>query len=152
LIVPFAALVATAQQPAGAPAGGDAVAANAPQKLVTDAHNGADVTLNAGEVLVVRLNETAGTGYSRALVTFPEMPIRLISHQIVAKTPAAPGAAPRVGGPKVSEWRFAVDGDAGFDRVVWLKLLHLRPFDKGVDTDGLWEVKVTVPKAPPAAQ
>ena len=148
LVLPLATLAATAQQPDDGPATPDAAVATEQEKVVTEAGNGSAVTLSAGEVLVVRLNDTPSTGYSRALVSFPDMPVRLVSHRILA--PAAAGAAPVVGAPRVAEWRFVVAGEAAHGRAVWLKFLRLRPFAKGVDAAGLWEVNVTVPPKPAA--
>jgi predicted secreted protein len=137
LIVPLATLVSKAQQP-GTPE----------EKVVTEADNGSSVTLDAGEVLVVRLKENPSTGYSRALVSFPNMPVRLMSYKMLDAAPATAGAAPLVGAPRVGEWRFAVAGEATYGRAIWLKLLTLRPFAKGIDGAGLWEIKVNVPKTP----
>ena len=119
-----------------------------PEKVVTEADNGSTVTLNASEVLVVRLEDNPSTGYSRALVSFPDMPIRLVSHQMVAQAPASVNGTPVVGAPSIHEWKFVVAGQAAFGRTAWLKFLRLRPFDKGIDTAGLWEIKVTVPQSP----
>ncbi len=95
---------------------------------------------------MVRLKEAPGTGYSRALVTFPDTPVRLISQQTLP-APATATGVPVVGAPVISEWKFEVAGEASFGRAVWLKFLQLRPFAKGVDNANLWEIKVSVPKA-----
>lgn len=130
VILPAAALVAKAQQ---SPA----------QVLATQASNGSTVTLQKDQILVVRLPENASTGYSRAFVTFPDMPISPLSHQTLAASPAT--GVPLVGVPKMVEWKFRVEGESKTDRAVWLKFLNLRPFAKGVETSGLWEIKVVVP-------
>ncbi|BCM92678.1 hypothetical protein IAD21_04560 [Abditibacteriota bacterium] len=82
------------------------------------------------------------------MVAFPDMPIRLISDQKVPQTPDNADGPVLVGAPRVHEWKFVVAGEAKFGRAVWLKFLNLRPFAKGVETAGLWEVKVTVPAKP----
>ncbi len=133
LVLPLAALVARAQQPSR-------------EIVVTQANNGATVTLKVGETLVVRLPENSSTGYSRALVTFPNMPIYPVSQQTLAPAPAA--GVPAIGAPKIAEWKFEVDEESTVGRTVWLKFLTLRPFAKGVETAGLWEVKVVVPATP----
>lgn len=112
--------------------------------IVTEVNNGAGVMLNEDEILVVRLKVTPGTGYSRALVTFPNMPVRLISHRILAAAPA--GDVPVVGAPVISEWRFEVADKASYGKAVWLKFLQLQPFARGIDNANLWEIKVTVPQ------
>jgi predicted secreted protein len=143
LIMPLATLVATAQQPAAPSSTTDA---NGTAKVVTEADNGSTVTLGAGEVLVVQLKESPSTGYSRALVSFPDMPVRLVSHQLLPNAPTGNGGVAAVGAPRVAEWRFVAAGDAAFGRTVWLKMLYLRPFAKGIENAGLWEIKVNVPK------
>ncbi len=143
-MLPLAAVVSLAQQPSAAPHA--STVTNGAEKIVTEAENGAAVTLNAGEVLVVRLKENPSTGYSRALVSFPDMPVRLISHQMLA--PAPVGGVPVVGAPRIAEWKFVPTGEAKFGRTVWLKLLRLRPFAKGMDDANLWEIKVNVPPTP----
>ncbi|BCM92679.1 hypothetical protein IAD21_04561 [Abditibacteriota bacterium] len=54
LLAPLAVMVATARQSA----------ADDPEKIVTEAENGSNITLNADEVLIVRLKENPSTGYS----------------------------------------------------------------------------------------
>ena len=149
LILPLAAFFATAHQTNAEPAApSSSDRANGVEKVVTEADNGSSVTLNLGEVLVVRLKETPATGFSRALVAFPDMPVRLLSHQLLSQAPVAAGGAPVVGAPRIGEWKFVASDEASFGRAVWLKFLQLRPFAKGVDSNGLWEIKVTVPKTP----
>jgi predicted secreted protein len=149
--LPLAGLVAVAQQPVtqqpAAQADREAVGV---EKIVTDADNGSAVTLSAGEVLVVRLNHAPSTGYSRALVSFADMPLRLVVHRILPQAPVAEGEVPVVGAARVAEWRFVAEGQAAIGRAMWLKFLHLRPFARGVETTGLWEVRVTVPPTPAA--
>ncbi|HEX8552421.1 MAG TPA: protease inhibitor I42 family protein [Abditibacteriaceae bacterium] len=137
MALPFASFIVTAR----------AQVASVTETVVTEADNGTAVTLNPGAVLVVRLSENPSTGYSRAMVSFPNMPIRLVSHRVLPKAASADGA-PVVGAPQVSEWRFVANGESAVGRATWLKFLTLRPFAKGVDTAGLWEVKVTVPGTP----
>ena len=134
LVLPLVALVATAKSDA-----------ESLEKVVTEADNGLAVTLNAGETLVVRLTDSPSTGYSRAVVTFADMPVRLVSQQMLPKAPAVDGGVPVVGSKRTSEWKFQVVGQAKYGRAVWLKMPILRPFAKGIDATGLWEIKVSVP-------
>jgi predicted secreted protein len=138
-LLSLASLIATAQE---------ATPVTEPETLVTEADNGATVTLKPGAVLVVRLKENPSVGYSRALVSFPNMPVRLLSHKLLPNAAATAGGAPLAGAPSVGEWKFVAEGESTMGRAVWLKLLNLRPYAKGVDTTGLWEIKVVVPQTP----
>lgn len=134
--VPLVAFVARAQQP------------DTTEIVATEAHNGGTVTLEAGDVLVVRLKDNSSTGYSRGFVSFANMPVRFVSQRTLPAAPASDDGIPRVGAPRVSEWRFAASGRSSASRVVWLKLPLLRPYAAGIDENGLWEIKVTVPATP----
>lgn len=110
-------------------------------RIVTEASNGFHVTLGTGDTLVVRLPDTPSTGSVWSLVTIPNSPLRLLSQsQRPAKVPAG-----FVGASGIHEWKFAASGKASFGRSTYLKLLQLRPFEKGIGGARLWEIKVIVP-------
>ena len=111
-------------------------------KIVTDASSSSSVSLKAGDTLLVRLKSNPSTGYSWAALTFPDMPIRLVGQRVLPlASPRAGG--PVVGGPRTHEWKFVVSGRAPYTRSVWLKMLQLRPFERGTGEADLWEVNVS---------
>jgi predicted secreted protein len=119
----------------------------ASETVVTEAHNGSAVTLDPGAVLVVRLSENPSTGYSRGMVSIPNMPIRLVSYRMLPKA-VGPNGAPVVGSRRLAEWRFVASGESTTGRAAWLKFLTVHPAAKGVSADSLWEVRVSVPATP----
>lgn len=112
-------------------------------RVLTMADGNSQITLNPGETFVVHLPDMGSTGSVWSLVDIPGMPVRLESQQRT-RGKAAPGV---VGAPGIHEWKF-VGTAAKFGRTSYLKLLQLRPFEAGIATARLWEVKVFVPASP----
>ena len=110
-------------------------------RVLTEANRGSSVTLKTGETLMVRLPDNASTGNVWSLVTMPDSPVALRSQRRL-RSKAATGV---VGAAGIHEFRFVAVGKAAFSRVTYLKLLQLRPFEKGIANATLWEIKVTIP-------
>ena len=110
-------------------------------RILTESSNGLKVAMQRNETLIVRLPDKASTGSVWSLVTMPNSPLRLLSQ---TQRPAKVSAG-FVGAPGVHEFKFAVSGRASFARTIYLKLLQLRPFEKGIGGARLWEIKVIVP-------
>ena len=112
-------------------------------KVVGETAKGQTIALASGDILIVRLPENPTTGYSWALVQMPQMPIRLLDQ----KYSTAPHAAGMTGVGGTHYWRFIANGKVSFSRGTYLKLLSLRPFEKGIGDAKLWEIQVTIPAA-----
>jgi predicted secreted protein len=110
-------------------------------RVLTESSNGLKVAMQRNETLIVRLPDKGSTGSVWSLVAMPNSPLRLLSQtQQPARVPAG-----FVGAPGVHEFKFVISGKASFSRTTYLKLLQLRPFEKGIGGAKLWEIKVIVP-------
>lgn len=111
--------------------------------VLTDRDNGHSLTIHPGDTLKVRLSSNPSTGYSWCLVTNSSMPVQPIGTPRFTAAPQPAGHVIMAGASGMEEFRFKASG-ASYSEGMYLRLLSLRPFDRGITHAQLWEVNLTI--------
>lgn len=101
--------------------------------VVTEAQNGQDVQIGTNNVLIVRLQAQAGTGYSWAVTTVPSF-LRLSQEHTEPTGRTIPG------GPEVQLFTFKPIGSGN----ALLSFAYRRPWETGQPPVRTYNVKVSV--------
>jgi predicted secreted protein len=109
---------------------------------VTDKDNEGNVTLYDKDTLHVQLPSYISAGYVWHVLTQPDDPLQMSGFSTVAPTPHVGGF---VGSPTKMEYVFDVPRRSNVPRAFYLRLMSLRPFEKGIKNARFWEIKVTIP-------
>jgi predicted secreted protein len=111
----------------------DTVSGSPRSVVVTEAQNGHDVQIGTNDVLIVRLQAQASTGYSWAVMTVPSF-LRLSQEHTELTGRTIPG------GPEVQLFTFKPIGSGNAP----LSFAYRRPWEKGQPPTRTYNMKVSV--------
>jgi inhibitor of cysteine peptidase len=110
---------------------------SANELILTEADGGKEVSVPAGGTIIVRLPANPSTGYSWHFITgFDDSFVRLVRHAYT-RDPAPEGV---VGSGGTAEITFTA-GESGKG---WLRFIYLRPWERDVDAESIWQVLVSI--------
>ena len=120
-------------------------AKSAPRTVtLTDADANKEISLHTGDTLVIQLHDPGDGGYSwNYLWDEQDTLLKPLPFQHI-EPPPPPKKGPRIAGNFGTDvYRFVVNsGTEG--QGTYVRFLSLRPFEKSVATDSLWQVRVDV--------